>query len=142
MKKNIIILAALVLALIAVPVSVFAESAFNTADPDGRTVAEKGTKGSVSGILDYADSEWYLKAGDKTYDLHLGLFGHDEKTTASLKAGDKAHVEGFILDNHIAPISLSSNGKTYNFRAQDGRPLWSGQGSNRNAAGSWAGRKS
>ncbi len=121
-----ILFAALVL-FVSVPL--FADSD----EPDGRTVAEKGIRGSVSGVLVYEKSEWYLKDGNKTYDLHLGLYGHDETKTGSLGEGDSATVEGFILENHIAPVTLVSNGKTYRFRSENGSPLWAGQGNRRNS---------
>ncbi|MDX9802211.1 MAG: hypothetical protein RBT69_12845, partial [Spirochaetia bacterium] len=104
-----------------------------SAELDGRTVAEKGSRGTVSGTLLYQDSEWYLQAGEKTYDLHMGLYGHDEKMTGTMKAGDAAKVDGFMLEDHIAPVSIVTGGKTYNFRDKSGNPLWAGKGGRRNA---------
>ncbi len=129
MKKIKMIAILMIAAAVFSAAPVFAEAE----EIDGRTVALKGTRGSVSGVLVYEKDEWYLDAGGKKYELHLGMPGHDGKTTASMKEGDKATVDGFILENHIAPVTLVSAGKSYSFRNEDGSPVWAGRGNRRNS---------
>ena len=138
-RKKIAVSMAAALVLFALPAVLFAASGQGTfndgssAELDGRTVADKGSRVTVSGTLLYKDSEWYLQSGDNVYDLHLGLYGHDENMTGTMNAGESAKVEGFMLENHIAPVSIVSGGETYNFRDKSGNPLWAGKGVRRNA---------
>ena len=133
-KSRILIVSLLILAAgFAGPLSVSADAA---GELDGRTVAENGKRGSVTGILVYESSEWYLKSGDTLYELHLGRIGHDSVTTSTMKEGNSAEVAGFILDKNISPISIVSDGRDYQFRSETGAPLWAGQGDRRNAAAS------
>ena len=112
--------------------SVVAQSAA-TADEElvGRDVAREGTLQTVDGTLRYQDDEWYLSAGRRVYELHMGPFGHDE--SLALRDGSLARVEGFVVGDHIAPLSLVSEGVTHEFWHADRYPLWAGAGNRRNA---------
>jgi hypothetical protein len=92
----------------------------------GRVVVERGTVGTLTGTLAADGDEWVLMAGSRLYEIHLGQFGHDGKTTATLIEGAEAVVEGFIYGDHVSPVMMESEGLSYRFRDQDGRPLWAG----------------
>lgn len=113
---------ALVLALIA-GVSAWAEVS-------GRDVADKGVRKELTGSLVKVGDEWELKAKDGTYALHLGPLG--AKAGETLKDGAQASVTGFVDGMDVAPIRLSSGGKTLDFWGEDRVPSWSGQGRGRN----------
>jgi len=118
--------AIVVLALAAILVPAAALFAQEAEEITGRQIVEQGTVGTVAGTLVADGVEWQLQAGEKLYELHLGQFGHDGKTTAALKAGAEATVNGFIYGDHVSPITLVSGDATLRFRNQDGSPLWAG----------------
>jgi hypothetical protein len=101
----------------------------------GRDIVDTGTKVTLSGILFEEAGEWSLKTADKTYAVHLGNYGVIYPKGIGLRAGDQATVRGFLTGLDLSAISLASGGATYEFRAEDGTPLWSGRGNRRNAAG-------
>ena len=109
---------------------VFLPAASLSAEDDvtGRVVVERGTRGTLSGVLVPDDDEWDLQVGNDLYEIHMGQYGHGSVTTAGLKAGSQAVVNGFIYGKHISPIDLVSDGTTYRFREESGIPLWAGQG--------------
>jgi rubrerythrin len=101
----------------------------------GRDIVDTGTKVTLSGILFKEAGEWSLKTADKTYAVHLGNYGVIYPKGIGLRAGDQATVRGFLTGLDLSAVSLASGGATYEFRAEDGTPLWSGRGNRRNAAG-------
>jgi len=100
------------------------------ADLFGRDVTDQGTLATVDGVLYSEDGEWYLKSGEESYALHMGFIGHEEGDV--LVENSKAQVYGFMLPGHISPVSITSDGTTYRFWAEDGTPQWSGSGNRRN----------
>lgn len=130
--KSIKVLAALLLFLAAGSAAlVFAQN--SGAEPEeinGNYVVSYGKPGQLTGTLKEEDGEWFLVDGEKVYALHLGMLGHDEVTTAGMKEGAEASIRGFIYGSDVSPMVIVSEGKTYTFRAEDGRPLWSGRWNN------------
>lgn len=99
----------------------------------GRDMVADGAFASVSGMLVYESSEWYLKTDEKTYQLHLGNKEYLESTGIDLQEGAECSIEGFLLGQDIAVSSVTLDGKTYNFREKDGTPMWAGRGNHRNS---------
>lgn len=123
-KRAIVVLA---LAAMLVPAaSLLAQQAQGAEEITGRVIVERGTVGTVAGTLVADGDEWQLQVGETLYDLHLGQLGHDGETTAALKAGAQATVEGFLYGQHVSPITLVTEGTSIRFRDASGRPLWGG----------------
>lgn len=101
------------------------------AEPVGRDVAREGSLTDVVGTLRYQDNEWYLDARGSTYELHMGIFGHEDGLPFS--DGATAEVYGFVMPSHIAPIRVVSGGQAVEFWHADRYPLWAGSGERRNA---------
>lgn len=100
----------------------------------GSDYVRLGNQGAVSGTLKEADGEWFLATGDaKEYALHLGNYEVMYPEGISLKEGEQASVKGFVYGQDISAITVASAGKTWEFRSNDGRPLWSGDGNRQNA---------
>lgn len=123
MRNTRLIVVLALAALLVPPAALFAQEA---EEPSGREIVDRGTVGRLTGTLVADGDEWQLQVDDRLYDLHLGQFGHDGKTTTTLRAGDRATVKGFIYGAHVSPITVESGGKTLRFRDENGRPLWSG----------------
>jgi len=129
-RLRVVLLAMLVLLLGAVALSFAQANVSEEEEITGNFVVRQGQQGEVSGVLKLEKGEWYLIVGSRVYELHLGMFGHDGVTTQGLKDGSGALVKGFIYGDHVSPILIESEGITYSFRAEDGRPLWAGRGNN------------
>lgn len=100
----------------------------------GSDYVRLGNQGAVSGTLKEADGEWFLATGDaKEYALHLGNYEVMYPEGISLREGEQASVKGFVYGQDISAITVASAGKTWEFRSNDGRPLWSGDGNRQNA---------
>lgn len=92
-------------------------------DPSGRIVAARGERETLSGTLTHEHGEWYLNS---TWELHMGPLGHgDEQLFAH---GAAADVDGFVFRNHIAPITVATNGETHEFWEENRMPRWAGTG--------------
>jgi len=115
-------IAALALALVPVGLAFTQEAE----DPTGRQIVERGVRGSLTGTLVAEGDEWQLRVAGTLYDLHLGQLGHDGATTAALKDGAEATVNGFIAGSHVSPLTLTSGDATIRLREEDGRPRWAG----------------
>ena len=100
----------------------------------GRDVARGGSLQDVSGSLLYDGNEWFLTDAATTYELHMGPYGHDE--TLPFVDGAGAVVQGFVLDEHIAPLQVITGSETHEFWHESRYPLWAGNGALRNAGGS------
>jgi hypothetical protein len=101
----------------------------------GRDVVESGAKATLSGILIEEAGEWSLKTADKVYAVHLGNYLVIYPKGIGLEEGDRATVRGFVAGLDVSAISVAAGGAIYEFRGEDGAPLWSGRGNRRNAAG-------
>ena len=120
---------AIVSSLLAVLVTVGVVA--NEVEIVGRDVAREGNLMDVAGTLQYEDNEWYLNTGADIYELHMGALGHEGGFAFS--DGAAADVHGFVMPDHIAPISIVAGGQTAEFWHADRYPLWAGSGQRRNA---------
>ena len=120
----------MVIALVLALVAVGAVTADDTA-PLGRDVARDGQLSTVSGTLAYRSEEWFLDAQRESYELHMGPYGHDE--SLPFISGAEAVVRGFVVPNHIAPITVATSGETHRFWNEGRYPLWAGSGALRNS---------
>jgi hypothetical protein len=100
----------------------------------GRDIVESGAKATLSGTLVEEAGEWSLKTADKVYAIHLGNYLVIYPKGIGLKEGDRATVRGFVTGLDVSAISVAAGGAIYEFRGEDGTPLWSGRGNRRNAA--------
>ena len=99
--------------------------------PVGRDVAREGNLMNLAGTLQYQDNEWYLNTDAGLYEMHMGALGHEGGFAFS--DGAPAEVHGFVMPDHIAPISIVSGGQSAEFWHADRYPLWAGSGDRRNA---------
>lgn len=97
-------------------------------DRTGRDVADTGELKALSGELAEVDGEWYLEAADGRYLLHMGNQSFVEQTGIDLDEGEKVEVRGLVDGEEVSVVSMVSDGQTYAFRAEDGTPLWAGNG--------------
>lgn len=111
----------LLLVLLAGTVSLMADDG-----PGGRDVAAAGVFGTVEGFLFTEKGEWYLSSDGTTYEIHMGNLGHSG--SIQLEEGAYAKAEAFIMDTHLAPVSLETGENTYHFWTEDRRPVWAGSG--------------
>lgn len=96
-------------------------------DPSGRIVAARGELTALSGTLVWERDEWFLHTGTgSAYELHLGPYGHREEPVFT--AGTPAETEGFVYRDHMAPISVDTDGETHRFWDTNRMPLWAGSG--------------
>jgi hypothetical protein len=109
--------------------SIFASSALRGSD-----YVRLGVSGSVTGTLKESDGEWFLTTKEaREYAVHLGNYEVLYPEGIALYTGSQASVKGFMYENEISAVSVSSDGNTWKFRNADGRPLWSGEGNRQNA---------
>lgn len=99
----------------------------------GSDYVRLGKPGTVTGTLFEEDGEWYLTAGERIYEVHLGNYTVLYPDGLNLQTGEQAVIHGFIYQNNIAVISVETRGKTWTFRNEDGSPRWAGRGNGRNA---------
>ena len=102
-------------------------------DITGSELASRGDIITLEGTLKVVDSECYLVSGSGEYLLHLGPEWYSEEIGFQEEDGQVVSVTGYVLGNDIAPVKISYGGKTFEFRNQDGIPLWSGRGRRQNA---------
>jgi hypothetical protein len=116
------------LCLIFVTGSIFASSILRGSD-----YVRLGKQASLTGVLSQADGEWYLTTnGKEEYSVHLGNYEVMYPNGVTLTSGSQASVKGFVYDKDISAITVVSEGKSWEFRNTDGRPLWSGSGNRQN----------
>ena len=125
MKRRFI----LVLCFFAAAAGVFAGEALL-----GRDYVRLGKLGSLTGTLREEMGEWYLTSTSREYAIHLGNYGIMYPDGILLESGSSAVVKGFVYENHVSAVSITSDGKTWNFRDEYGRPAWSGRGRNADTA--------
>lgn len=99
-------------------------------DPSGREVANIGVPGVLEGTLHHVKDEWYLESDGIMYELHMGIYGHNEPGMFS--EGAQAVVSGFIHHQHVAPILIQTPQTSRGFWSEDRFPLWAGGGAGRN----------
>jgi len=92
----------------------------------GKDIAKKGTLTDLSGSLKYEGSEWYLVSEEKSFQIHLGPKSYLESINFKLTEGDQAEIKGFVLNDHIAPCTIATAGKSIELRDENGRPAWAG----------------
>ncbi len=97
----------------------------------GRDVARDGAYMSLAGRLLYEHNEWFLRTPESSVELHMGPYGHDE--SLPFVDGADALVRGFVIPNHMAPISVETGGEQHEFWNEGRYPLWAGSGERRNA---------
>ena len=98
----------------------------------GREVVDQGTIGTVTGVLVYQDSEWFIDTEEGLFLVHLGNHDFVEGTGMELSEGDEAAVYGFIAGQDIAAVNVTLGSEVYALRNEDGFPLWAGSGQRRN----------
>lgn len=91
-------------------------------------VADHSDLQVIEGTLTYGDPEWILKTESQNYILGLGNPDYIESTGLELEEDEEVTVNGYINEDEISVISLTSDGVEYAFRSEDGVPLWSGRG--------------
>lgn len=114
--------------------SSFAEAGDGTKRLQGRDFVTLGELKTVTGILSQDRGEWFLETEGVLQELHLGDHDHRAATGIRLESGKQAEVTGFayrqqgsdIVD--IAVCSITLDGQEYQFRTEDGTPLWRGSG--------------
>ena len=97
-------------------------------EQSGRVVVEKGGLADLTGTLEYDGSEWYLDTGDATYILHFGNSSYVDSTGLQLQADDFIEIHGFASGAEIAVVSAVIDSEVFEFRREDGTPLWAGRG--------------
>lgn len=102
------------------------------ADLVGREVVDQGTIGTVTGVLVYQDSEWFIDTEDGLFLVHLGNHDFVDGTGMELNEGEEAIVYGFIAGQDIAAVNVTLGSEVYALRSEDGFPLWAGSGAMRN----------
>jgi hypothetical protein len=100
----------------------------------GRDIVAQGKMTKVEGTLKQNGHEWQVISEGKTYNIHLGPEEYRAAKGITFGEGATASVTGFAVGTDIAVCSLTSQGKTWVFRDEDGRPAWSGVGRGRNRA--------
>ncbi|WP_320130113.1 hypothetical protein [uncultured Sphaerochaeta sp.] len=125
MNKRLLALVVLVL---------LASGLFASTELKGSDYVRLGKTGTLVGTLSLSDGEWFLTTFDsQKYSLHLGNYEIIYPKGIELSSGAQAKVTGFLYENDFSVIAVDSNGKSWQFRNIDGRPLWSGQGNRQNA---------
>ena len=98
----------------------------------GRDVVSAGTEETLTGTLLSEDGvEWSLETEDGAYELHLGPPSFRDTMKIALEQGKEATVYGFVQDRDVSPISVTLDGRRFEFRDESGRPLWAGTGASR-----------
>ena len=105
---------------------------------------ENGELLSLAGTLESRSSEWYLNQEGSRFVLHLGNARYVESTGIHLREGAAVEVRGFAEGGEVAVVSILVDGQRFDFRAEDGTPLWAGRGrqtagGGRNGAGNRSG---
>ena len=83
-------------------------------------------KKTVNGILLTAENV------EKVYAVHIGNEVYSESIGLKLKEGEIAEIEGFSVGSDIAACRITTGGKVYILRDENGVPLWRGNGRGKN----------
>ncbi|TVR31752.1 MAG: hypothetical protein EA404_09485 [Spirochaetaceae bacterium] len=105
----------------------------------GRDVARDGRLSELSGSLEHRDNEWFVDAGDGSYQLMMGRYGYEQPLP--LAEGAAVEVRGFAVPDYVAPISVATRGESAEFWHEARYPLWAGSGERRNAIGEQRGAR-
>ncbi len=105
----------------------------------GRDVARDGRLSELSGSLERRDNEWFVDAGDGSYQLMMGRYGYEQPLP--LAEGAAVEVRGFAVPDYVAPISVATRGESAEFWHEARYPLWAGSGERRNAVGEQRGAR-
>ena len=92
----------------------------------GKDIVKKGGLTVLSGYLKYERGEWYLVSGEKSFQIHLGPKNYLKSINFRLTEGNQAEIKGFVLNDHIAPCTITTDGKSIELRDENGRPAWAG----------------
>jgi hypothetical protein len=95
---------------------------------DGRSVAASGQLVDLAGILETQNAEWYLNQQGTRYLLHLGNARYVESSGIPLQEGATVQVRGFAAADEVAVVSVTVGGQRFEFREENGTPLWAGRG--------------
>jgi len=113
-------------------------------EQSGRIVAAEGTVRNLSGLLESEAEEWYLSTDSERYILHFGNKAYVDSTGIDLQEGKDIEIRGFVSGEEIAVATAKLGTAVYEFRHEDGTPMWAGSGRGENqvarAGGSGAGR--
>lgn len=90
----------------------------------GRDFVELGKLTTIEGTLFTEDDEWFLQSVEMIYEVHLGDHDYREGTGLVLKEGDEVIIYGYLYGDDMAVVSLTIGNKTFNFRTEQGLPLW------------------
>lgn len=124
MKKTLLVL--VIGALVAV--ALFADGVYTGSD-----YVRMGKLGSINGTLAEEGGEWYLETAQVTYEVHLGNYEVLYPDGLGLEAGAQATVQGFIYEDQVSAVSVTTAAGTWKFRSVEGTPLWAGRGQGQNA---------
>jgi hypothetical protein len=92
----------------------------------GRDYADMGELKTLKGSLVQIADEWGFRAGDVTYEIHMGPSEYRESKGFVLKDGDAATVKGFVYKTDLVVVTMETGGKSIAFRDESGNPAWSG----------------
>jgi hypothetical protein len=95
---------------------------------DGRSVAASGQLVDLTGTLESRNAEWYLNQQGTRYLLHLGNARYVESSGIPLQEGATVRVRGFAAADEVAVVSVTVGGQRFEFREENGTPLWAGRG--------------
>lgn len=90
----------------------------------GRDFVALGELHWIEGLLFTEDDEWFLRDDDEVYEVHLGDHTYREELGLHLEEGKEASIYGFLYEDDMAVVSLTTDGETYYFRTEQGTPLW------------------
>jgi hypothetical protein len=102
------------------------EEADESEEIKGKDIIKKGTLMVMSGSLKYEGGEWHLVSKENSFQIHLGPKSYLDSLGFKLTEGDQVEIKGFVLDDHIAPCTITTGGKSIELRDENGRPAWAG----------------
>ncbi len=100
-----------------------------------RQIIEEGTMVEVTGMLRKMGGGWFIAVDQALHQLYTAPADFKEQSGISLKEGEQAVVTGFYhaeegeVTGIIAVSTITTDGKEYRFREDDGTPMWRGRGS-------------
>lgn len=78
----------------------------------------------IHGNLLTEDDEWFLLTQEDLYEIHFGDHTYREDIGLVLIEGEEVSICGYLYKNDMAVVSLIIADKIYDFRTQEGTPLW------------------
>ena len=98
----------------------------------GRDIVAEGTFTTLKGTLTSQGTEWYLTTQDGPHQLHFGNRNYLSSTGIELVDGANCTIDGIVTGKDVAVATVTTAGKSYSFRDENGTPLWAGEGNRRN----------